>query len=55
MLNGFIKIAVTLAIIAARTGQLPKISHGVRVAQLQLLKESQASKWGHPILLPIQK
>jgi len=44
-MNNLIKIAVTLAFIAASTGQLPKIIKEVRIAQLKLLKESQASKW----------
>ena len=44
-MNNLIKIAVTLAFIAASTGQLPKIINEVRIAQLELLKESQASKW----------
>lgn len=47
-----IQIAVDLAILAASTGQLPKVIHTVRVAQLHLIKESQASKWGRPMLLP---
>ena len=44
-MNNLIKIAVTLAFIAASTGQLPILIMEVRIAQLKLLKESQASKW----------
>jgi len=50
-MNNLIKIAVTLAFIAASTGQLPKIIKEVRIAQLKLLKESQASKWRKAMLL----
>lgn len=47
-----ISIAVTLAFLAASTGQLPRIVHAVRGAQIQLIKDSQASKWGRAMLLP---
>lgn len=50
-----ISIAVTLAVLAASTGQLPRIVHAVRGSQLQLIKDSQASKWGRAILLPTIK
>lgn len=50
-----IQLAVALAILAASTGQLPKVIHSVRVAQLQLIKESQASKWGRAMLPPAIK
>ena len=36
-----IVIALIWALIAAGTGQLPKIVHQVRIKQLQLLKEMQ--------------
>lgn len=49
-----ISLAAALAIAAASTGQLPRIVHAVRVAQLQLIKESQASKWGIPLLMPLR-
>lgn len=44
-MDNLIKIAVTLTFIAASTGQLARIIKEVRIAQLRLLKESQASKW----------
>jgi hypothetical protein len=44
-MNNLIKVDVMLAFIAAGTGQLPRIIKEVRIAQLKLLKESQASKW----------
>lgn len=50
-----IQAAVAAALIAAATGQLPKFIVAARVAQLQILKDSQSSKWGKPFLLPVQK
>jgi len=50
-----IQIAATLAVLAVSTGQLPRILREVRVAQLHLIKDSQASKWGTPFLLPVAK
>ena len=43
-----IPIAVSLAAIAAANGQVPKIIHQLRIAQLEILKSSQSSKWGRP-------
>jgi hypothetical protein len=40
-----VKMSVTLAIIAATTGKLPKILEEVRKAQFELLKRSRASIW----------
>ncbi len=51
-MKNLIKIAITFAFIAASTGQLPRIIKEVRIAQLKLLKESQASKWPKALLLP---
>ena len=45
-------IAATMAVLAASTGQLPKIIRAVHIAQLHLIKESQASKWPKAALLP---
>ncbi len=39
-------MAVTLAILAVATGNLPLILKEVRKAQLVLLEESKASRWG---------
>lgn len=50
-----IQIAATLAVLAVTTGQLPRILREVRVAQLHLIKDSQASQWGKPFLLPVTK
>ncbi len=51
-IDKLIQLAVTLAVIAASTGQLPKVIKEIRIAQLKLVKESQASKWGMPMLPP---
>jgi hypothetical protein len=53
--NKLIQAAVAAALFAAATGQLPKFIQTVRVAQYQLLKDSQASKWGRAMILPIRK
>lgn len=45
-----IQIAATLTVIALSSGRLPSILKEVRLAQLHLLKESQASMWGQPLL-----
>jgi hypothetical protein len=54
MLNKLIAVAMTAVSAAAATGQLPHLIQTVRIAQLQLLKESQSSKWGKPFLLPVE-
>ena len=40
---------------SALIAQLPRLSQAVRIAQIQLLKDSQSSKWGRAMLLPIKK
>jgi hypothetical protein len=47
-----ISIASTLAVITVFTGQLPRVLKAVRIAQLELIRDSQASKWGKPMMLP---
>ncbi|HXH75367.1 MAG TPA: hypothetical protein VNJ08_10410 [Bacteriovoracaceae bacterium] len=53
-MNAVIKVAISLAVLASSTGQLPKLIYKVQLAQLYLIKESQASKWGMPMLPPPQ-
>jgi hypothetical protein len=48
-----IPIATALAMTAAATGNLPRIILQVKLAQFQLIKDSQASKWGKPFFLPV--
>ncbi len=43
--------AVATVMIAAATGQLPKLVREVQIAQFKLLKDSQASKWGRVMLI----
>ncbi len=54
-LNKLIAMAATLAVLAVATGQLPRIIYAVHIAQLHLLKESQASMWPRAMLLPNEK
>jgi hypothetical protein len=44
-MNSLISLAVILAFLAVGSGKLPRILTLVRKAQIQLIKESQASKW----------
>lgn len=48
-----IAFSAVLASLAAFTGQLPRIIYSVHLAELRLLKESQSSRWGIPMLLPV--
>jgi hypothetical protein len=54
-LDKVIAMGAAMAILAASTGQLPKAIRAVQIAQLQLLKESQASNWPKAALLPESK
>lgn len=47
-MKSIIVLASSLAILTASTGQLPKVVHHVRIAQLQILKEMQTKNWGTP-------
>lgn len=51
-MSDLIKIATILAFIAVGGGNLPKILNLVRKAQIQLVKDSQASKWPKALTLP---
>lgn len=51
-MNTLIKIAVVLAIFSVTSGQLPKILKQVRIAQINLIKDSKASTWPKAMLLP---
>jgi hypothetical protein len=41
-------LTVELAILAATTGQLPRIARAVQIMRQKHLEESQASKWQKP-------
>jgi len=46
---------VGIVLLAASTGQLPRLIYAVRTAQIQLIQETKASKWGRVPLLPEDK
>lgn len=52
MFNKLIEAALIVVLMAAAAGQLPRFVQAVRVAQLHLIQDSQASKWGRAMLLP---
>lgn len=54
-MSKLISIAVALTMAAAATGNLPRIILQVKLAQLHLIKDSQASKWGKPFLPQVTK
>lgn len=54
-LNKLFALAAALTVLVASTGQLPRIIRAVHLAQFQLIKESQASKWPKAALLPQSK
>jgi len=51
-INKLVEAALIVVLVAAAVGQLPRLIHTVRIAQIQLLKDSQSSKWGRAMLLP---
>lgn len=50
-----IPLAVAMGVTAAASGRLPQIIREVQIAQHKLLKDSQSSKWGKTMLLPIRE
>ena len=50
-MNKLIEVVAVIVVIAASTGQLPRLIREVRVAQGHLIQETKASKWGMPMLL----
>lgn len=53
-LNKLIEAIAVVVILAASTGQLPRLVREVQIAQLRLLKASQSKSWGQAQLLPIK-
>jgi hypothetical protein len=51
-LSKLTSIAVTVVFLAAATGQLPLLIMALRVAQIKLIMDSQASKWPKAMTLP---
>ena len=50
-MDKLIAIAATMAVLTVSTGLLPKVLYRIRIAQMELIQESKASKWGTPHLL----
>ena len=50
-IDKLVEAALIIVLMAAAIGQLPRLNQAVRIAQTQLLKDSQASKWGRAMLL----
>lgn len=51
-MNNLIKIATVLALAAVASGNLPTVLFYVKKAQLQLIRDSKASKWPKAMILP---
>lgn len=47
-MKSIIAVASSLAILAASTGNLPKVVHQARIAQLEILRSMQTKNWGTP-------
>ena len=54
-LEKLIALGAALAVLAGSTGQLPRAIMAIHVAQLRIIKDSQASKWPTAQLLPESK
>lgn len=54
-LSKLVEAALIIVLMAAAIGQLPRLNQAIRIAQIQLLKESQSSKWGRAMLLPTSR
>ncbi len=52
--NKLIEAVVIFVFMAAAAGHLPKLIKTVQIAQYQVLKASQSSKWGRAMLLPVR-
>lgn len=52
MTNRLIEIALATTLFAAAFGGLPRLQVSIQMAELQLLKATESTKWGHPFLLP---
>ena len=50
-----IEAVVIFVFAVAAAGQLPRLIKTIQIAQYKLLKESQSSNWGKPLLLPVKK
>ena len=51
MFDKIIELSVALTLVAAATGNLPKVIKEVQLAQFRLLEESGSSTWGHLMIV----
>lgn len=49
-----VEAALIVVLVAAAVGQLPRLNKALRLAQIQLLRDSQSSNWGRALLLPLK-
>ncbi len=49
-----VEAALIVVLTAATVSKLPHLNQTIRLAQIQLLKDSQSSSWGRAMLLPIR-
>jgi hypothetical protein len=50
-IDKIIEIAVALTILAAATGQLPKVIRKVQMAEFRLLEQSKTKTWGKLLII----
>ena len=51
MLSKIIEATIVIVLAASAAGRLPQLTHALRLAQIQLLRDSQLTKWGRAFLL----
>jgi hypothetical protein len=51
-LDKLVPVAIAFALLAAATGNLPKVIKQIRLAQAHLIQDSKASNWGTPWMVP---
>jgi hypothetical protein len=54
-LSKLAEAALVIVLMAAAIGQLPRLNQAIRIAQIQLVKDSQSSKWRRAMLLPVSR
>ncbi|NJM09550.1 MAG: hypothetical protein HC883_01220 [Bdellovibrionaceae bacterium] len=50
-INKLAEATLIIVLMAAAVGQLPRLNRAVSIAQIQLLKDSQSSRWGRAMQL----
>jgi hypothetical protein len=51
-LDKVVPVEIAFALMAAASGNLPKIIYQIRLAQAHLIQDSKASNWGTPWMGP---